>query len=294
MFNSLINLLRADGSIIINKVLAKNIGLNEAILYGELLSKYSYYYEHDELTEDGYFFCTVDDLEFATTLSDYAQRKAITNLVEYGLISTSNRGIPMKRYFTLIMDEDLVIQFLKNSRTSSQKTKELVLKKLKSNNNIINNTKINKKNNTSKKVDEPSQGLNLQKPKTSPKSKKASEYAIMVKMANVFSDDEEVKEKLIEYLAIRHKKGLVPSQWEIILQDFKDMTKSSSSSFKVECLKNSIAGGYLKIYPKGPGYSKRGSFDNTKGVETKKAKDLTRTELANLKAKDSLGNDLRF
>ena len=34
IFNSLIELLRSDGSIIINKTLAKNIGLNETIKIG--------------------------------------------------------------------------------------------------------------------------------------------------------------------------------------------------------------------------------------------------------------------
>ena len=79
MFNSLIELLRSDGSIVINKTLAKNIGLNEAIIYSELLSRYCYFSNRNELTADGYFFNTVKDLEDGTTLNEYSQRKAIRN-----------------------------------------------------------------------------------------------------------------------------------------------------------------------------------------------------------------------
>lgn len=81
----LINLLRSDGSIIINKRLAHNIGLNEAIMYSELLSKYKYFAEKHELQDDGYFFNTVDNMHKDTALSDYQQRKAICNLEKLGL-----------------------------------------------------------------------------------------------------------------------------------------------------------------------------------------------------------------
>ena len=148
----LINLLRSDGSIIINKRLAHSIGLHEAVLYSELLSKYKYFAEKNELQEDGYFFNTVENMHRDTSLSDYQQRKAINSLVKLGLIKYMTRGLPAKRYFKIVEDEALIKKYLtdseetqlsKNSTSSSEETKELELKKLQSNNTNINNTNIN-------------------------------------------------------------------------------------------------------------------------------------------------------
>lgn len=148
----LINLLRSDGSIIINKRLAHSIGLNEAILYSELLSKYKYFAGKNELQDDGYFFNTVDNMHKDTALSDYQQRKAICNLERLGLIKYKTKGLPAKRYFKIVEDETVIkkylmdnveIQLSKNSITSSEETKEQDLKKLQSNNTNINNTNVN-------------------------------------------------------------------------------------------------------------------------------------------------------
>jgi hypothetical protein len=148
----LINLLRSDGSIIVNKKLAYNIGLHEAIMYSELLSKYKYFAEKNELQPDGYFFNTVANMQKDTTLSDHQQRKAIRSLEKLGLIEYKTKGLPAKRYFKIVEDEATIKQYLmdnieikisKNLITSSEEIKELDLKKLQSNNTNINNTKIN-------------------------------------------------------------------------------------------------------------------------------------------------------
>lgn len=104
MSRTIFNLLQADGSIIINKNLARNIGVDQAIVYSELISKYIYFDEKNMLTEDGFFFVTVEDLQHSTTLSKYQQSKAIKKLEELGLIKYQNRGIPPRRYFKLVSD----------------------------------------------------------------------------------------------------------------------------------------------------------------------------------------------
>lgn len=142
--NQIYQLLRSDGSIIVNKNLARNIGIQEAIFFSELISKYIYFSEKGEL-KDGYFFNTVENLEYDTCLSDYQQRKCIQKLREIGLISTKLKGIPPKRYFKITDNIDLLLsQIFNNSRIESKETKDLNLKKFK--NLYYNNTKFNNTN----------------------------------------------------------------------------------------------------------------------------------------------------
>jgi len=101
-FLVLLELLRSDGSIVVNKKLASNIGLNEAVLYSELLSKYVYFAKKNQLTDEGYFFNTVENLQKDTTLTKRQQLTVINNLVKFGLISTKLKGIPAKRHFKII------------------------------------------------------------------------------------------------------------------------------------------------------------------------------------------------
>jgi len=102
--NPLIELLFAE-RIVINKKLARKIGLNEAIVYSELLSKYLDFEKSGEL-EDGYFCNTIEELEEETTLSVYQQRKAISNLVKQGFITYQLQRIPAKRYFKILKNEE--------------------------------------------------------------------------------------------------------------------------------------------------------------------------------------------
>lgn len=141
------SLLRADGSIIVNKQLAKEIGINEAIIYSELLSKYMYFYNKNQLTEDGYFFNTVENLERDTTLSKYQQQQAIKKLKDLNLITTKLKGVPSTRHFKIldnnVLESLLLQQKSKNYPTRSQKTSQLEVKKLATNNTKDNNTNNN-------------------------------------------------------------------------------------------------------------------------------------------------------
>lgn len=109
----LYDLLRSDGSIVVNKKLMHGIGLNEAIIYSELLSKYYYFESRGQLQYDNVFFNTIDDLYLSTCISDRGQRTAIKNLVDFGLLATKTRGLPPKRYFKLNFKEDVINYYLK-------------------------------------------------------------------------------------------------------------------------------------------------------------------------------------
>lgn len=126
---NILSLLANDNYIIVNKELIKTIGLEESIAIGDLASMFIYLQKQGELTEDGFFFYTVEAMEENTSLSDYQQRKALKNLKNLKLIDITLRELPAKRFIKLNI-ENLENLF----RTSSQKIKELDLKKLKTNN----------------------------------------------------------------------------------------------------------------------------------------------------------------
>lgn len=142
---TILKLLANDNYIIVNRDLAKELGLEEAIIFGELASEYNYYEKNNQL-EDGYFYSTIDNIEDNTTLSEYKQRKALNNLKDIGLIDITIKGIPAKRYIKINeeqVEELFNIKYQNNLRTSSLKIKELELKKLKGNSNNNNNNKNN-------------------------------------------------------------------------------------------------------------------------------------------------------
>ena len=144
---AILNLISNNNFITLNKDLIKAIGLEEAILLGELASEYDYW-KKQELLENGYFYSTIENIEEHTTLSEYKQRKALNSLKDQGLIDIKIKGLPAKRFIKIneeLVLEKLKINTLKNLRTSSEKIKELVPEKLKGNKNI-NNKNINNKN----------------------------------------------------------------------------------------------------------------------------------------------------
>ena len=105
-------LISGKGFIMVNKGLAKAVGLTAAAIYGELVSTFLYWKERGQLTEhEGkqWFFCTIEDLEDKTTIKKDAQNKAIKVLEKEGLIETKRFGLPAKRYFFIT---DKYIQIL--------------------------------------------------------------------------------------------------------------------------------------------------------------------------------------
>ena len=159
-FDVVIDLLRSDGSVVVNKNLARNIGLDCAVLYSELASKYKYFKAKGQLTEDGFFFNTVDNLKDDTCLSDYQQRECIKKLKKLGLVDNRVQGLPAKRYFKIIPDMEILHKYLQHQERqqksnnlipSNEVNKELHTQKLQGNNTNLNNTKkiINNNDNAS-------------------------------------------------------------------------------------------------------------------------------------------------
>ena len=121
---SVVELLRADGSIIINKKLNFSLGTHTTMVYTELLSRFMYFLDRNNLTDDGYFFNTVDDLKLGTGLGKTAQTNAINQLEELGFIETDLRGIPPKRHFRIIPDTNLIDEYLRKGVEMIEKLKQ--------------------------------------------------------------------------------------------------------------------------------------------------------------------------
>ena len=111
-------LLSSTAFLVLNKTLARNIGLKESILLADLISKEEYFISNG--MTDGWFFNTEANIEKDTTLTPYQQRKAIKKLKEFNIIETKRIGVPAKQHFKI--NEQLVVKFLNNLSLSKSTT----------------------------------------------------------------------------------------------------------------------------------------------------------------------------
>ncbi len=119
----------------------------------QLISEYNYYKDKGTLTEDGYFYSTVEHLENETCLSGHEQRKAINTLAELNVLVVVSKGIPAKRHFKINFESisklfDKLekarknpqnLQQLKILTTSNKKSAPQEDEKFNTNNKIYNN-----------------------------------------------------------------------------------------------------------------------------------------------------------
>lgn len=191
----ILELLRSTGSIIINKKLARNIGLNNTILFGELVSKLHYYIEHDMLEEDEFFYVTVEDLEYETTLSKKQQQACMKTLEELNLIKVTYKGIPRRRYIKVVADIENIISLLDNSHwgkkvpTSGEKITPTLGQK---------SAHINNTNNNTKEIN----NYIMESPKTTPleKENKKTKKGLISEIKKSKSTKEDKKEQILKLI----------------------------------------------------------------------------------------------
>ena len=131
-----IDFLAAGNYIAVNRSLIKVFGLEGAVLIGELASEAKYWNDRDKL-EDGWFFSTIENVEEATGLSGYQQRKALSELTKAGVVETTQKGIPKKRYIRIHFMELVNLvndKSSKNFTTVGEETSPLEDEKLDTNN----------------------------------------------------------------------------------------------------------------------------------------------------------------
>ena len=136
------HLLSSSAYLVVNKRLARQVGLKAVVLLADLISKENYFIENGTI-KDGWFFNTSKNIERDTTLTNYQQKKAIKKLEKIGFIETSLKGMPATLHFKIL--ENKISTYLK---TSFKETSKQDLKKLKTNKNkeiIITNKNNNKK-----------------------------------------------------------------------------------------------------------------------------------------------------
>ena len=136
------HLLSSSAYLVVNKRLARQVGLKAVVLLADLISKENYFIENGTI-KDGLFFNTSKNIERDTTLTNYQQKKAIKKLEKIGFIETSLKGMPATLHFKIL--ENKISTYLK---TSFKETSKQDLKKLKTNKNkeiIITNKNNNKK-----------------------------------------------------------------------------------------------------------------------------------------------------
>jgi len=119
------HLLSSTAFIVLNKELARQVGLKEAVLLADLISKEEYFIANG--MTDGWFFNTEANIEKDTTLTPYQQRKCLKTLKTNLVLETKRKGIPAKQYFKI--NELQVIKLLNNlsatNLTSINKNKEI-------------------------------------------------------------------------------------------------------------------------------------------------------------------------
>lgn len=103
------NILSQNSFWIVNKGIAREIGLEAALLLSDLVTK-SEYFEANNLLEDGYFFNTSENIEQDTTLTYHKQKTALKLLEGLGLIEISLVGVPAKLHFKIF--ENKILNFL--------------------------------------------------------------------------------------------------------------------------------------------------------------------------------------
>ena len=161
-----------------------------------------------------------------------------------------------------------------------------------------NNTKDSDINKTKKSAKADTQKPLI--PKETKKAKKAKDIVTMRNMINVFTENESIREKLLEYFNMRVKKGLQPNQWKIILDDLRDYA-GESAKVAIDRINNAIAGGYMQIIApwekdKKNNFAKP-KFDNTAGRKVEAVVNMSKEEKEQFEkslATDDDGNLIQF
>ena len=101
---NLLHILANDGFICVNKHIIKQLGLEEAVLIGELASIYTYNDNKGALEED-WFYATIERIQDNTGLSEYKQQQVISRLCDIGLLKQKLQGMPRKRFLKFNKDK---------------------------------------------------------------------------------------------------------------------------------------------------------------------------------------------
>ena len=252
---SVIDILSSGNYIVVNKKIASELGLCEAILLGELASEHKYWSNTEKL-EDGFFYSTVENIKENTTLSKDQQRNAMNTLKEKGIVTVVLKGIPAKRFVRI--NEDAVIpyildKFVQNGLTSSYQTSDQVVGKhdIKLSENTttscreteqqvvgkyVGNNNNNNNNNNNKKESK----------KESIKERKHSEYdEILATIA-----DDNLRDTYLEYIKMRKmiKAPMTDRALQMLINKVEQLEPGNTERQKL-LLDTAILNNWKSVYP---------------------------------------------
>lgn len=103
--NNILELLSQDNFIMYNINIAHSIGIDEAILIGEMARKWNYWNKENKLDGDGSFYISQEDIESDTGLSPYRQRQALKKLKELGVVNVVLKGMPAVNHYQIFNNQ---------------------------------------------------------------------------------------------------------------------------------------------------------------------------------------------
>lgn len=112
--------LSADAFWMVNKKMARHVGMSAAVLLADLISKRKYFRDRGELDDQGGFFNVSGNLESDLVSNEKAIRKQKVGLVESGFLVIKKRGVPAKHYFYL--QDKAIVDFLGSSSPAQSGT----------------------------------------------------------------------------------------------------------------------------------------------------------------------------
>ncbi|MGL5716558.1 MAG: hypothetical protein ACRCX2_26325 [Paraclostridium sp.] len=242
------NIFSGSSYFMLNKVILKEIGLDEAIILSCLI-------EAGELFENEWFYQTVETIEDLTTITEYRQNKALKNLENMGILDKKLMGLPAKRHFRINIEK--IMDILSNKlpkNLGNCNTKNLGNLDQKNYGTYTQNFMDNKEI-TYKEI----------------KDKEISINKDIFSDINNFDIGKDLKQKLFEFVDFRKE---IKKPFKSI-RSIKQLIGSIGKTFidesdLMECIDNSIMNGYQGVFP-----------NKSKKTEVKK-KSFARRELERL------------
>lgn len=224
----ILQLLAKENYIAYHKTLAKVVGVDEAILFGELCSMSNLY---------GYeFFCEQSKLMNDTCLTEYRVRNALKNLQKANLVSIKKKGLPAKNHY--VLNEDELLKLLECQRTSAIKFDTTGDSKFNSTCNDNFDSTFNK--NTNNKNTEIKNTENKKKER-----KKTGYDEILTTVA-----DDELRELYLEYIKMRklNKSPMTDRALTLLINKVNKLEPNSISRQK-QMLETAILNNWKSVYP---------------------------------------------
>lgn len=211
---SIIELIASDNYIAVNRDLIRLLGLEGAVVLGELASQHRYWKNNNGLTDDGYFYSTSDNIEKSTGLKEARQRAVIKKLVSQKVIDVKLKGLPATRHFKI--NEVQLLSMMQNSSNQLSGTSSAKIEELEQPKSQINKKELTKTNNKNDNniYHEIIEHLNTKAHTAFKASSKATQSQIHARLAEGFTADDcktVIDKKCAEWMGTDWQKFLRPS-----------------------------------------------------------------------------------